>query len=291
MTLGKPTSDPLVEWNRLNKENHENFGAAKMFVAFLTRFPAELGNYASWFTAGVGAVVVLLLSNVDKIAPYLGEAVYARAITAFAIAVGLGALAKLLAVYVAALIAMQEELNREILTTLQAFDSDATKIQDIAKQRNIDLKTDFNLAGLMEKFQSQLGPITRFVVGWAVVRAMRSKNPVLHRFRMPIRLAQIEMCCFVLSIGAAAFGAFSVTRTISDKAWGARQSTVTAPARGPADPVNFSTPGGRASAVRRPMRAHPAITAAMIDVSPRQQPINRPQRSGGSPAGTSSPSL
>lgn len=238
MTQGDSNGDPLVEWNRLNKENHETAGAAKIFVALLTRFPAELGSYASWFTAGVGAVVVLLLSNVDKVAPYLGEVAYARAITAFAIAVGLGAISKLLATYVAALIAMQEELNREIQATLQAFDADATKIQNIAKQRNIDINTDFNLAGLMEKFQSQLGPIVRLVVGWALVQTMKSKHPILYRFRMPMRLAQVEACCFVLSIAAAIFGATSVAGTISAKAWGAgKQPGVTASVQGRADHV------------------------------------------------------
>lgn len=246
MTEGDSTNDPLVEWNRLNKENHESTGAAKIFVALLTRFPAELGNYASWFTAGVGAVVVLLLSNVDKVAPYLGEVAYARAITAFAIAVGLGALTKLLAIYVAALIAMQEELNREIQTTLQAFDADATKIRDIANQRNIDLNADFDLAALMEKFQSQLGPIVRLVAERALIRARESKNPILHRFRMPMRLAQVEAWCFVLSIAAAVFGATSVAGTISGKAWGAEQQTgVTPSARGHADPIESPKPSKR----------------------------------------------
>jgi hypothetical protein len=217
----KQPADPLIEWNRLNKENHENIGAAKIFVALLTLVPAELGNYASWFTAGVGAVVVLLLSNVDKVAPYLGEKAYARAITAFAIAVGLGALSKLLATYVAALIAMQEEINREIQATLQAFSADAAKIQNIAKQRNYDLNTDFNLGGLMEKFQSQLGPALRLIVGWALTRALKSKNPILHRFRMPMRLAQLQALCFFLSVAAAIFGVSSVAQTISGKVWGA----------------------------------------------------------------------
>lgn len=246
MTDEDSTSDPLVEWNRLNKENHENTGAAMIFVALLTRFPAELGNYASWFTAGVGAVVVLLLSNVDKVAPYLGEAAYARAITAFAIAVGLGALTKLLATFVNALIAMQEELNREIQATLQAFDAHATKIRDIANQRNIDLNTDFNLIGLMEKFQSELGPIARLVVGRVLIRAMKSKNPILHRFRMPMRLAQVEAWCFLLSIAAAFFGATSVAGTISGKVWDAgRQPGVAVSARGHADPVESSKPSKR----------------------------------------------
>lgn len=243
MTKADSTGDPLVEWNRLNKENHENMGAAKMFVAVLTRFPAELGNYAAWFTAGVGAVVVLLLSNVDKVAPYLGEVEFARAISAFAMAVGFGALTKLLATYITAIIAMQEELSREIQGTLQAFDADATKIRDIAKQRNIDLNADFNLAGLMEKFQSQLGPIGRRVAGWALIRTMRSNNPILHRFRMPISLSKVEAWCFVLSIAAAVFGATSVAGTISDKAWvAAQRPAVTANALGHADQVESPKP-------------------------------------------------
>jgi len=243
MTEREPVDDPLIEWDRLNKENHENIGAAKMWVAMLTRFPEELGNYASWFTAGVGAVVVLLISNVDDVAPYLGKVAYARAITGFAIAVGLGALSKFLATYVSSVIAMQEEVNSSIQSTLQAFDAEATKIQDIAKHRKININTDFNLAGLMEKFQSQLGPITRLVVGWAMIRAMKSKNPVLHRFRMPIRLTQIEALCFLLSIVAAVFGAMSVAGSISTNVWNAgRQPAVAVPVRSNADSVESSKP-------------------------------------------------
>jgi hypothetical protein len=243
MTEAKPPTDPLVEWNRLNKENHENIGAAKIFVALLTRFPAELGNYVSWFTAGVGAVIVLLLSNVDKVAPYLGEVAYARAITAFAIAVGLGAFSKLLATYVAALIAMQEQINGELQAILQAFDTDATKIRDIAKQRNIDLNTDFNFGGLMGKYLAQVGPVMRLVAGWAFKRAMNSENPTLHRFRMPICLAKVEALCFVLSVLAAVYGVSSIAGTISGKAWGpAQQQAVTAPQRGRPDPVKSLKP-------------------------------------------------
>jgi hypothetical protein len=220
MSETKQPPDPLVEWDRLNKENHENAGASKMFVAALTRVPTELSNYTSWFTAGVGAVVVLLLSNVDKVAPYLGEATYARAITAFAVAVGLGALSKLLATYVTALIAMQEEINREIQAALQSFDADAKKIRAFAEQRNFDLNTDFNFPGLMEKFHSQLGPTMRLASKWGFTRAMRSKNPILHRFRMPIRLAQAQALCFLLSVAAAIFGVSSAARTVYLKAWG-----------------------------------------------------------------------
>lgn len=243
MTEAKPPADPLVEWNRLNKENHENIGAAKIFVALLTRFPAELGNFVAWFTAGVGAVVVLLLSNVDKVAPYLGEVAYARAITAFAIAVGLGAFSKLLATYVAALIAMQEQINGELQATLQAFNTDATKIRDIAKQRNVDLNTDFNFAGLMDRYRAQVGPVTRLIAGWAFKRAMNSENPMLHRFRMPIRLAKAEALCFIFSVVVAIYGVSSIAGTISRKAWGpTQQQAVTAPARGHADPVKSPKP-------------------------------------------------
>lgn len=234
--------DPLVEWDRLNKENHENLAASKMFVAMLSHLPSEIGNFTSWFTAGVGAVVVLLLANVDKVAPYLGGVVYARALTAFSVAVVLGAMSRFFATFVSALVAMQEELNVEMQATLAAFDTDAEKIRDIAMQRNVDLNADFDLAGLMEKFQAQLGPVVRLLVGRSLARTMQSGNPILHRFRALTRLAQVAAFLFLLSMMASLIGVAAVAGTISRNAWGAGTGTMPAiPTKVSEAPVSDAT--------------------------------------------------
>lgn len=238
MSEDNSASDPLIEWNRLNKENSENLGASKVFVALLTKFPAELGNYASWFTAGVGAVVVLLLSSVDKVAPYLGEVVYARSIAAFGAAVFFGALSKLFATYVTALISMQEEITKELQDTFMKFEADATKIRDMAKQRNLDLNTEFDLLGLMKKIQSQVGLTMGIIMGWVMKRASRSNNPILYRFRMPVRFVQVEALCFALSVAAAICGTANIASAISEKALGLRHPPIAVTAANHADTSN-----------------------------------------------------
>ena len=149
-------NDALFDWNRLNKENHENLAASKIYEALLTTFPASLEAYLSWFTAGVGATLALLLSNVDKIAPYLGAHAYARAIAAFGISVVAGAAGKLTATYVIGAMAMSKQITADISDTLAKFDIEAAKIQGVAKQQRIHISADFDLASRMENVGSQM---------------------------------------------------------------------------------------------------------------------------------------
>lgn len=212
-------NDALFDWNRLNKENHENLAASKIYEALLTTFPASLEAYLSWFTAGVGATLALLLSNVDKIAPYLGAHAYARAIAAFGISVVAGAAGKLTATYVIGAMAMSKQITADISDTLAKFDIEAAKIQGVAKQQRIHISSDFDLASLMEKVGSQMSWIQRIIRSITMRRMEKAENQVLYRFRLPMRLMNFQGFCFLIAVCAAATGVSFVASAVAHKAF------------------------------------------------------------------------
>lgn len=240
--------DPLADWNRLNKLNHENEMARQMYVALLTRLPEQLGNYASWFSAGVGAVVVLLLSNVDKVAPYLGERSYARAIIAFTISVGVGAACKFIGMFTASMTDMQEQVRADMKQGFASFEVEAQKIRvHVAEQNRQDLDPEFDLNALLSKFYSQLGVVTAFFAARGAMRAARSANPILHAYKLPIRYMYFQGLCCLLTVAFAMAGVWCVAGTIGAKALahGATQPAATNPTttRSPrVDPVEKSKP-------------------------------------------------
>ena len=209
----------LFEWSRLNKDIHEDLAASKTYEALLTTFPANLEGYLSWFTAGVGATIALLLSNVDKIVPYLGREAYTWAIAAFGISVGAGAIGKLMATYVVGMMAMSKQISTDIAEALTKYYSEASKIQDLAKTQKIDIDIELEISSLMRKLASQMSCLQKLALYFTMKRMERADNKVLYRYRLPMRLIDVQSFCFLIALFSAGSGVYFVASAVAHKAF------------------------------------------------------------------------
>ncbi len=71
--MSKPeTDDPLIEWNRLNKENAEQ-GFVSAIYQSMSETTATVDKFSLWLLAGTGATGALLISQIKSVLPYLSQ--------------------------------------------------------------------------------------------------------------------------------------------------------------------------------------------------------------------------
>ena len=67
-----PRIQPLLEWNRLARQNAENAMVSSMFEAgFQASEPIEA--FSTWLLVGAAAVASFLIANADKLVPFIGS--------------------------------------------------------------------------------------------------------------------------------------------------------------------------------------------------------------------------
>ena len=66
------SSDPLIEWNRLNKENAEHGFVSAIFQSMAETSPL-VDKFSMWLLAGTGATGALLITQIGSILPYLSQ--------------------------------------------------------------------------------------------------------------------------------------------------------------------------------------------------------------------------
>ena len=66
------SDDPLLEWNRLNKENAEHGFVSALFQSMSETSPL-VEKFSMWLLAGSGATAALLITQIKSILPYLSE--------------------------------------------------------------------------------------------------------------------------------------------------------------------------------------------------------------------------
>src|SRR5215210_7375453 len=68
-----PGAEPLREWSRLARQNTESAIVSSMFEAgFKASEPIE--TFSTWLLVGTAAVASFLITNADKLVPFIGQA-------------------------------------------------------------------------------------------------------------------------------------------------------------------------------------------------------------------------
>lgn len=175
--------DPLIEWNRLNKENAENALISAMFSSLISTSPV-IDRFSSWLLAGTGATAALLVANADKLVPFLSNAGF-RVTGALLVASAVfGLISKARAVQ-CQIGADNDQRIRELMRPiLEKHSQDEEKIQGFAETRGSSLATELDLGRVLSEFAK---PFPRWV-GWLLSRhlAKHAGNPQIG-YLLPIR--------------------------------------------------------------------------------------------------------
>ena len=70
--IDDPRVQPLLEWNRLAKQNTEDAIVSSMFEASF-KASEPMDEFATWLLIGTAAIASFLVTNADKLVPFIGQ--------------------------------------------------------------------------------------------------------------------------------------------------------------------------------------------------------------------------
>ena len=137
-------TDPLIEWNRLNKENAERELISVMYGNLVSR-TTQIDSFSTWLLATAGAAATLVVSNTQNIATILGKNGFKRALFCLIISALLGLIAKLIFVFFQYGGDQQERLLEQVKPIFTKFRDDEKQIIELSKNREMSLETELQM--------------------------------------------------------------------------------------------------------------------------------------------------
>lgn len=205
--------DPLIEWNRLNKENAENALTSAMFSSLVSTSPV-IDRFSSWLLAGTGATAALLVANADKLVPFLSNTGFRVVGALLVVSAVFGLLSKTRAVQCQIGTENDQRVRELMRPILDKHLQDEEKIQQAAEARGLPLATELDLGRVIAEFAK---PFPRWV-GWLLRRhlAKHAGNPQIG-YLLPVRFyisqatfAFLQVVSFLAFVCAALFFAQEV---------------------------------------------------------------------------------
>ena len=167
--MSNPNSnDPLIEWNRLNKEN-----AAHGFVSALYQSMTEtsplVDKFSLWLLAGTGATGALLITQVNSVLPHLTQAGFKICLIILVVSAVVGFIAKYFSLRCEVQSNMQSKFSQLVKPVLDEHETDEEAIQEHAKQRGIELQTELDFTAIMTEYARPFP----FWVKWLISRKVQ----------------------------------------------------------------------------------------------------------------------
>ncbi|MBN1379162.1 MAG: hypothetical protein JXA04_07980 [Gammaproteobacteria bacterium] len=160
--------DPLIEWNRLNKENAEQDLASALFIS-MANTSSLVDKFSMWLFAGTGATGALLIAQINSVLPNL-TLVGFRVCMLFLI---VSAIFAFCAKYNAIRCQIQiqtdakfRELSEKIFSKHEESEG---RILKMAKKRELEIQTEIDFENVISEFKKPFP----FWVGWLISRSVK----------------------------------------------------------------------------------------------------------------------
>ena len=145
---------------------HESGYAAKVLNAMAGSINTQLAAFSSWMVAGFGAVLGLLVANIDTIAPFIPPTIIGGAVKLFLVAVVLNVFQR----YLAAIVAGSVTVGKEV--------------------ESIPITQEIDLSYIIREIERATFWPTRILVRWSNRKVLSGDLAV--GGRLNARLAQIQ---------------------------------------------------------------------------------------------------
>jgi hypothetical protein len=160
-----PRIQPLLEWNRLARENTENAIVSSMFEAAACAIePIE--KFSTWLLVGAAAIASFLIANSDKIIPLLSKHGFLICGGLLCASCFFGLLAKLAALRSN----IASQINLAVLKTfkehLTNYEEEEQKIQEGAEFWGINLQTGVRIERILSEFSKPLPWWVKLLMKW-----------------------------------------------------------------------------------------------------------------------------
>lgn len=161
----EPETDPLQEWNRLERENTENAIVSSMFDAGL-KTSSTIDEFSTWLLVGAAAVGAFLITNADKIIPIVYKTGFIVCGAFLCLSCILGLLSKIYGLLCRVGLGVKDAVEKTFNEHLENYAKAEDEIQETAKKSGISIQTGVRLERIIFEF---LSPMPRWVK-WIVAR-------------------------------------------------------------------------------------------------------------------------
>jgi hypothetical protein len=203
------TPDPLLEWNRLNRENAENAIVSSMFEAS-TEAIEPVASSVTWMLAGTGAIASFLLANAETLLPILGQSGFLWCGLTLAASAFFGIIAKvcLLSAEIGRRVghAVADSVNRQ----LAIHEVDEEKIQAAADLRGVEIETGIRMDRILTEFLAPMPWYVRLYASRSLKR--HGSNPQIAYIS---RVKAFNSATFASFLQSMAFLAFMLVGFVS----------------------------------------------------------------------------
>lgn len=169
-----PKIQPLLEWNRLARENTENAIVSSMFEA-ASKASEPIETFTTWLLVAAAAVASFFIVNADKLLPIIKPSGFITCGVFLCLSCIFGLLSKMFAlrcrVNIETVAAVQKTFSRH----LAEYEEEESKIQESAKFWGINLETGVRMERILKEFLSPLP----WSVRWLALRQLKKNagNP------------------------------------------------------------------------------------------------------------------
>lgn len=163
-----PRTEPLREWNRLARENAENAIVSSMFEAS-GNASEPIEKFSTWLLIGAAAVSSFLITNSEKVLPFLGARGFSVCGAFLCLSCICGLLSKIFALQTQVGIATGAAVRLTFAQHLAKYEEEAKKIKEDAQFWGIDLQTGVRIDRVLTEFYK---PLPRWVA-WLAMRQIR----------------------------------------------------------------------------------------------------------------------
>ena len=163
------SDDPLLEWNRLNKENAEQGFVSAMFQSMAETSPL-VDRFSMWLLAGTGATGALLITQVESILPYVSEQGFKTCLFVLVASSVTGFIAKYYSLRCDIQNRFQVKLAELMKPVFEKHESDEDEILTYAEKRGVELETEVDLALIITEFSKPFP----FWVKWLIARKVEN---------------------------------------------------------------------------------------------------------------------
>jgi hypothetical protein len=197
-----PGKDPLLEWNRLARENTENAMVSSMFEAG-GKASDPLEKFSTWLLVGAAAVASFLIANSDKVIPLLSARGFSVCGAFLCLSCVFGLLSKMFALRVTIVTETGAAIRKTFAEHLAKYEAEELKINESAKFRGINLETGVRIERILTEFYK---PLPKWVA-WLATRQLKRNagNPQVGYLPLISSLNKQGYCAVLQALAFLAF--------------------------------------------------------------------------------------
>jgi hypothetical protein len=205
---GDPRIQPLLEWNRLARQNAENAMVSSMFEAGF-QASEQIEAFSTWLLVGAAAVASFLIANADKLVPFIGSRGFFVCGSLLCLSCVLGMLSRVLALKCKIQIQTGAAARKTFAEHLARHIEEEKKIKESAAVWGIPLETGVRLERILSEF---LAPLPKWGQ-WLVQRQLKKYAgnpqigylPIINSMHWQGLFAAAQAAAFLLFLMAGFF--------------------------------------------------------------------------------------